>query len=230
MHNTLHTNTLAYKRLIDINKHIMSVCDNIGRDFNKVNITAVSKNFSKNEILPLLKNGHTIFGENKVQEAIVKWSDLKPYWPNAELRMIGRLQSNKVTQAISIFDAIESVDRESLAISIKKAIKKLSSEKKIPKFLMQINVGEEPQKGGVSPSDADSFLEKCRNEYHIDIQGVMGISPKFKDPEPYFGLLANFASKYNLREISMGMSQDYEAAIEIGATHVRIGTAIFGER
>lgn len=230
MNNTLHTKELSYQRLIKINKRIISLCDGIGRDFNTVNIVAVSKSFSKEDILPLLKNGHTIFGENKVQEAISKWTELKTDWPNTELRMIGKLQSNKISQAINLFDVIESLDRESLLVGIKKAIKKLNNKQKIPKLLMQINIGEEPQKGGVSPNEAEYFLKKCRTDYHIDIEGVMGISPKNKDPEPYFGLLANFAVKYNLKEISMGMSQDYEAAIAIGATHVRIGTAIFGER
>ena len=230
MNNIIQTKEPAYQRLVEINQHIKGLCSGIGRDFNSINIVAVSKSFSKKEILPLLKAGHKIYGENKVQEAVAKWTDLKVSWPKTELRMIGRLQSNKALPALSLFDVIETVDRESLVVSIKKAIEKLSNRTKIPKFLMQINIGEEPQKGGIKPNEASGFLEMCRKDYGIDIQGVMGISPQFKDPEPYFGLMANFALKYNLTEISMGMSQDYEAAVEIGATHVRIGTAIFGKR
>ncbi len=190
-------------------------------------LICVSKNFSADDVAPVLKAGHRVFGENRVQEAQSKWPALKQQYNNVILHLIGPLQTNKVRDAIRLFDVIESVDREKLA-------KKLRAEmdlagKDLPCFV-QVNIGQEEQKAGIAPEQAIEFVKKCQNEYGLNIVGLMCIPPFNEAPGPYFAMLAGLAQKANVRYLSMGMSKDYEVAIMMGATHVRIGTALFGKR
>jgi pyridoxal phosphate enzyme (YggS family) len=191
-----------------------------------INLVAVSKTIESPYICEAAKMGHRAFGENKVQEAIQKWPDIKKLYPKTILHMIGPLQSNKVKDAIKIFDVIETLDREKIALELKKNINKFKS---FPKIYVQVNIGEEKQKSGCPPSEAKKFISNC-NDYGLNIEGVMAIPPQDEDPAPYFALLSNIAKESNIKNISMGMSKDFEMAIYLGATSVRVGTKIFGER
>ncbi len=201
------------------------------RDFERepdsVALIAVSKTMPAEAILPALEAGQRIFGENYVQEAKAKWPQLKQRFPDAELHMIGPLQSNKAREAVELFDAIHSLDRESLA---KELAREIGRTGKSPTLFVQVNTGDEPQKGGVSPAGIDAFLENCREQHGLVITGLMCIPPADEPPSPHFALLAKIAARHGLRELSMGMSADYEAAIQMGATYVRVGSAIFGAR
>jgi pyridoxal phosphate enzyme (YggS family) len=196
-------------------------------ELGNAQLMAVSKGQTAEKILPLLKAGQTLFGENRVQEGTHKWPSLKENYPGAQLHLIGSLQTNKVRQALELFDCIQSVDRISLAQALKHEMSKLNL--RIP-LMIQINLGDEPQKGGVSRSNADDFINYCSYELKLPIIGLMGIPPLEKDPTPYFNDLVTLADQHDLPQRSMGMSLDYKKALQCGSTLVRIGTALFGSR
>lgn len=198
-----------------------------GRDPAAVNLVAVSKNFGVTEIETAINSGCRIFGENKVIEAKEKWPELKEKYPEIKLHLIGHLQSNKAKDAVKLFDVIESLDSEKLAGILAEEMKK---QKKYLEIFIQINIGCEEQKSGVLPEDADQFIRKIIDNYGLNITGVMGIPPANENPALYFALLTTIAKRNNLKNISMGMSGDYETAIGLGANFVRIGSAIFGSR
>lgn len=198
-----------------------------GRKPESVTLIAVSKTMPPEAILPALEAGQRVFGENYVQEAKAKWPGLRERFPDVELHMIGPLQSNKAREAVELFDAIHSLDRESLA---KELAREIARAGKAPRLFVQVNTGEEPQKGGIMPAEADAFLQRCREVHGLTIEGLMCIPPAAEPPSPHFGLLAKIAARNGLKGLSMGMSADYEAAIQLGATHVRLGSAIFGAR
>lgn len=201
------------------------------RDFERapdtVTLIAVSKTMPAEAILPALEAGQRVFGENYVQEAKTKWPALRERFPDAQVHMIGPLQSNKAKEAVALFDAIHSLDRESLAKELAREIAKAG---RAPALFVQVNTGEEPQKGGVVPAEIDDFLKTCRVHHGLEISGLMCIPPADEPPSPHFALLAKIAARNGLAGLSMGMSADYEAAIQLGATHVRVGSAIFGAR
>jgi len=190
-------------------------------------LIAVSKTQDAAAIRAALVAGQRLFGENRVQEAASKWPDLKSEFGDAEVHLIGPLQTNKVKQAIALFDTIQTVDRPKLAKAIAAEIDR--SGKSVRCFI-QVNIGEEAQKAGVAPGDADDFISACRDDFGLPVAGLMCIPPVEEEPAPYFALLAKIAARNGLAEISMGMSADYETAITFGATVVRVGTAIFGPR
>lgn len=206
---------------------IARAADDFGRKPEDVTLIAVSKTKPVDAILPVLQAGQIDFGENYVQEAKAKWPALKQRFPDAELHMIGPLQSNKAREAVELFDVIQSLDRESLA---KELAREIARAGKTPRLFVQVNTGEEAQKGGVMPGDADAFIGRCRAVHGLAIEGLMCIPPADEPPSPHFGLLAKIAARNGLKGLSMGMSADYEAAIQLGATHVRVGSAIFGAR
>lgn len=214
-------------RWTQIRSAIAQAARDVERDPESVALIAVSKTMPAEVILPVLEAGQRIFGENYVQEAKVKWPALKTRFPDAQVHMIGPLQSNKAREAVELFDAIHSLDRESLA---KELSREIARSGRAPTLFVQVNTGDEPQKGGVSPAEIDSFLESCRVHHGLTIEGLMCIPPAADPPSPHFALLAKIAARHGLRGLSMGMSADYEAAIQLGATHVRVGSAIFGAR
>jgi len=187
----------------------------------------VSKTFGPEAIEPVIAAGQTVFGENRVQEAKAKWPPLKATHPGIELHLIGPLQSNKAKEAVALFDAIHSVDRPSICQALAKEIK---SQNRHPQLFVQINTGEEPQKAGVVPAEADAFIAACRDTYGLTISGLMCIPPVDEAPAPHFALTAKIAARNGLQHLSMGMSADYPIAIQLGATHIRVGSAIFGHR
>jgi PLP dependent protein len=195
-----------------------------GRDPADVVLTAVSKQQPWSAIAPVLAAGQTVFGENRVQEAADRWSGRRE---GLELRLIGPLQTNKARQALGLFDVIETVDRERLAKTLAHEIQALGAS---PKLLVQVNTGEETQKSGVGPREADAFIHLCRTTYDLPLDGLMCIPPEGEPTGPHFALLAKLARRNGLRELSMGMSRDFETAIRFGATSVRIGSALFGPR
>ena len=197
------------------------------KDFNKVQIIAVSKTFSKEDILPLIKHGHAHYGENKVQESLNKWTDIKIDFPNIKLHMIGKLQTNKVKFVIPLFDYIHSLDNVKLAQKISLEQKKLNKKLKI---FIQVNIGGEKQKSGINKKDVFSFYEKCSNEFDLDIIGLMCIPPAKTDMKNYFAEMNELNKSIGLKELSMGMSSDFLVAVKNSATYVRIGSSIFGQR
>ncbi len=192
-----------------------------------VTLVAVSKSFGAEAITPVIEAGQRVFGENRVQEAMAKWPGLKAGHPQIELHLIGPLQSNKAKEAVALFDAIHSVDRPSLCEALAKEIAK---QNRHPLLFVQVNTGAEPQKAGVLPEDADDFLRRCREDYGLEISGLMCIPPVDEAPAPHFALTAKIAKRNGLKFLSMGMSADFATAVQFGATHVRVGSAIFGER
>ncbi len=198
-----------------------------GRDAAGVTLVAVSKTQSAERVTAALAAGQRVFGENRVQEAAAKWPALKQAWPQVELHLIGPLQTNKVRDAVALFDVIETVDRPKLAQVL---TAEMTRSGRRPACYVQINTGEEPQKAGVMPAAADGFIRFCRSELDLPVVGLMCIPPANDEPSLHFGLLAEIARRHGIGNLSMGMSADYEIAIKLGATHVRIGTAIFGER
>lgn len=192
-----------------------------------VTLVAVSKTYGASDILPVLKLGQSAFGENRVQEAKEKWPDLRKNYPNVELHLIGPLQSNKAADAVSLFDIIQTVDREKIAIALGKEVAKQGRNLK---FYVQVNIGHEPQKAGIAPEAADQFIVDCKQKYGLNVVGLMCIPPHDQDPRAYFKSLAEIATRNGLKELSMGMSGDFEIAISAGATVVRVGSAIFGAR
>ena len=192
-----------------------------------VTLIAVSKTFDAEAIEPVIAAGQTVFGENRVQEAKAKWPALKAAHPEIELHLIGPLQSNKAKEAVALFDAIHTVDRPSLCSALAKEI---SRQNRRPLLFAEINTGAEAQKAGVLPEEADAFLRACREDYGLEISGLMCIPPIEEAPAPHFALTAKIAQRNGLKLLSMGMSADYALAVQFGATHVRVGSAIFGER
>jgi len=193
----------------------------------KVQLVAVSKTFSANHIEPVLKNGQKLFGENKVQEAQSKWPELKLNYPDSKLHLIGPLQTNKTKDAVALFDVIQTLDRPKLAKYLAKEMKK---QNKWLDLFIQVNIGNEPQKAGVSVSDLPVFLQFCRDELELSVIGLMCIPPKDDDASVHFKALKELAAQSNLNNLSMGMSSDFETAIACGANYVRVGSAIFGIR
>ena len=206
---------------------IARACEDARRDRKSVTLIAVSKTFDAHAIAPVIEARQRVFGENRVQEAKGKWPALVERNPGLELHLIGPLQSNKAREAVALFDAIHSVDRPSICEALAKEI---DSQKRRPELFVQLNTGEEPQKAGVAPGDADAFIAACREKYGLSISGLMCIPPVNEAPAPHFALTAKIAARNGLTKLSMGMSADFAIAIQFGATHVRIGSAIFGTR
>ena len=196
-------------------------------DNSAIKLLAVSKRQPRERIDAALHAGHRIFGENRLQEAIARWESRKNHYPDLELHYIGTLQSKKALAAVEFFDVIHSVDRESLAIALSKAMSKTG---KRPDCFIQVNTGEEPQKSGILAAELPGFIKKCREEWHLPIIGLMCLPPQGVNPVPHFAFLKKLADEQGLTELSMGMSHDWELALRMGATHLRLGTAIFGER
>jgi len=217
----------AAHRLAEVRARIAAAAERSGRDPKTVRLIAVSKTFEPNEIEPVLRAGHAEFGENRVQEAGRKWPGLRESCPGVQLHLIGPLQTNKVRDAIALADAIHTLDRDKLAAEIGKEI---ARQGRRPTLLVQINTGEESQKAGVAPREAGSFVQRCRDTHGLTIDGLMCIPPVDADPTPHFTMLRQLAGQLDLALLSMGMSGDFETAIQCGATHVRVGSAIFGER
>jgi PLP dependent protein len=218
---------IAQTGIVAVREEIASACRDTGRDPATVTLVAVSKTFAAEAILPVIATGQRIFGENRVQEAKAKWPPLIGQYPGLELHLIGPLQSNKAREAVALFDAIHSLDRASLAEALSKEIQKQGRR---PSLFVEINTGAEPQKAGVLPQDADGFIATCRETYGLEISGLMCIPPHDEAPAPHFALTAKIARRNGLKLLSMGMSADFKTAIAFGATHVRVGSAIFGTR
>jgi PLP dependent protein len=210
-----------------VRSEIARACRDAGRDPASVTLIAVSKTFSADAIEPVIAAGQRIFGENRVQEAKAKWPPLLSRHRGLELHLVGALQSNKAKEAVQMFDAIHSVDRASLAEALGKEIAKQGRR---PLLFVEINTGAEPQKAGVLPQEADAFLADCRDRWGLTIAGLMCLPPLNEAPAPHFALTGKIARRNGLSLLSMGMSADYPAAIALGATHIRVGTAIFGVR
>jgi pyridoxal phosphate enzyme (YggS family) len=210
-----------------VEQEIARACKEARRDRASVTLIAVSKTFDADAVVPVIKAGQRIFGENRVQEARAKWPALLSAYPGIILHLIGPLQSNKAKEAVALFDAIHSVDRPSICEALAKEI---NSQKRQPELFVQLNTGEEPQKAGVAPGEADAFIARCREKYGLQITGLMCIPPVNDAPAPHFALTAKIAARNRLKNLSMGMSADFATAIRFGATHVRVGSAIFGHR
>ena len=213
--------------LAAVEQEISRACKDARRDRASVTLIAVSKTFGADAISPVIAAGQRIFGENRVQEAKAKWPALVAAHPGITLHLIGPLQSNKAKEAVALFDAIHSVDRPSICEALAKEIK---SQRRHPELFVQINTGEEPQKAGIAPAEADAFIASCRDTYGLAISGLMCIPPVDEAPGPHFALTAKIAARNGLKNLSMGMSADFATAIQFGATHVRVGSAIFGHR
>jgi len=210
-----------------VEQDIARACREARRDRSSVKLVAVSKTFDADVIAPVIEAGQRVFGENRVQEAKAKWPGLMSAYPGIALHLIGPLQSNKAKEAVALFDAIHSVDRPSICEALAKAF---DSQERRPQLFVQLNTGEEPQKAGVAPAEADSFIASCREKYRLPISGLMCIPPVNDAPAPHFALTAKIAARNGLNNLSMGMSADFAIAIAFGATHVRVGSAIFGKR
>jgi pyridoxal phosphate enzyme (YggS family) len=217
----------AGERLAEVKARIAVAAREAGRDPHSVKLLAVSKTFDAEAIRPALEAGHRLFGENRVQEAKAKWPALREQYSGVELHLIGPLQSNKAKEAVELFDCIETIDREKIARTIATEIRRQGRH---PRLLVEINTGEEPQKAGVYPAEAASFVAMCRENLGLEIAGLMCIPPADEEPAVHFAFLAKLAGELGLAEISMGMSADFETAIAFGATIVRVGSAIFGAR
>jgi pyridoxal phosphate enzyme (YggS family) len=213
--------------LAAVEQEIARACREARRERASVTLVAVSKTFDAAAIAPLIAAGQRVFGENRVQEAKSKWPGLISACPEIALHLIGPLQSNKAREAVALFDAIHSLDRVSICEAL---AKEFASQERQPQLFVQLNTGEEPQKAGVAPSEADRFIASCREKYRLPISGLMCIPPVNDAPAPHFALTAKIAARNGLNNLSMGMSADFAIAIALGATHVRIGTAIFGKR
>lgn len=217
----------AADRLSEIWARIAAAEKQAHRTPGSVELVAVSKTFDAEDIRPVIEAGQNVFGENRVQEAQKKWSGLKADYPDVELHLIGPLQSNKAKDAVELFDAIHSIDREKIARAVRDEMEK---QAKRLRLFIQVNTGEEPQKAGVAPGEVDGFVKFCRNDLGLSIEGLMAIPPFDEAPGPHFALLQKIADRNGLLGLSMGMSGDFETAISFGATHVRVGSAIFGAR
>ena len=218
---------LATKRIENVLNSIERAAQSVGRDVKNVKLIGISKTKEVDEIQPVIDGGLQDFGENRVQEAQSKWPGLLEKNDGLTLHLVGPLQSNKAKDAVELFDCIHSIDRSKIAKTIADEIAK---QGKKPKLLVQVNTGEEPQKAGVLPLDVTDFVKECQNDYGLEISGLMCIPPVDEEPALHFGLLVKKAEELGLPELSMGMSKDFETAVEFGATYIRVGTALFGER
>jgi len=214
-------------RLAEVTGRIVEAARASGRSPSDVTLVAVSKTHGADRVRELLEVGHRVFGENRVQEAEGKFPELKTAYPDLELHLIGPLQTNKAREAVALFDVIQSVDRDRLAAALVKEMERLGRR---PACYIQVNTGEEPQKAGILPKDVDAFVALCRDQYKLPIVGLMCIPPVDEEPALHFALLAKMAARNGLAKLSMGMSADYETAVRMGATHVRVGSALFGSR
>jgi pyridoxal phosphate enzyme (YggS family) len=224
---TAATSDAPCGRLAAVRREIESACREAGRDPASVTLVAISKTHAADVIEPVIAAGQRIFGENRVQEAKAKWPGLKAKYSDIELHLVGPLQSNKAREAVALFNAIHSLDRASLAEALAKEIGKQGRR---PLLFVEVNTGAEAQKAGVLPEAADAFVRTCRETYGLAIDGLMGIPPADEAPAPHFALLKKIADRNDLTLLSMGMSGDFAMAIRFGATHVRVGSAIFGPR
>jgi len=215
------------EHLAEVRAHIAAAAESAGRRGADVTLVAVAKTHPAAAVEAALAAGQAVFGENRVQEAEGKYPPLRAAHPELRLHLIGPLQTNKVRDAVALFDVIETVDREKLARAL---AAEMQRQGRAPQLFVQVNIGEEPQKAGVAPQDADAFIRLCREEIGLKIAGLMCIPPADRDPAPYFALLREIARRNDIASLSMGMSGDYETAIRMGATLVRVGTAIFGAR
>lgn len=214
-------------RLADVRARIAVAERASGRIAGSVRLVAVSKTFGEAEIEAAIAAGQTCFGENRVQEARAKWPAIRARHPGIELHLIGPLQSNKAAEAVALFDCIETVDREKIAAEL---AREMARQGRRPELFVQVNTGEEPQKAGIAPAAAANFVASCRQRHGVAVAGLMCIPPADENPGPHFALLRKIARQCGLASMSMGMSQDFETAIVFGATHVRVGSAIFGGR
>lgn len=217
----------AADRLARVRSEIMAAEQEYNRSPGAVTLIAVSKTFDANEVQPVLDAGQRVFGENRVQEAMAKWPGLRQSYEGIELHLIGPLQSNKAKDAVQTFDVIHTIDREKIARALKAEMTR--QDRELPCFV-QVNTGEEPQKAGIAPKDTDAFVAFCRIEVGLNVIGLMCIPPVEDAPGPHFALLEKIAARNHLTRVSMGMSSDYSIAVGFGATHVRVGSAIFGSR
>ncbi|MBA8899968.1 YggS family pyridoxal phosphate-dependent enzyme [Phyllobacterium sp. P30BS-XVII] len=217
----------AVEHLLAARKAIAKAEAEANRPEGSVTLVAVSKTFEADEIRPVLDAGQRIFGENRVQEAQSKWPGLRNDYEGIELHLIGPLQSNKSDDAVALFDVIETVDREKIAVALASEMKK---QNRFPKLYVQVNTGSEPQKAGIEPKEAVAFVKRCREVHGLSIDGLMCIPPAEENPGPHFALLEKIAREAGVEKLSMGMSGDYEVAVGFGATSVRVGSAIFGSR
>jgi hypothetical protein len=217
----------AAQRLEEVRARIAKAAAAAGRDSSEVTLVAVSKTFGPEAIAPVIAAGQRVFGENRVKEAGAKWPALKAATGGIELHLIGPLQTNKAAEAVALFDVIETLDRPKLARVLAAEMRR---QQKKPRLYVQVNTGAEPQKAGIDSGEADRFIAECRREHGLDIEGLMCIPPVEEEPALHFALLASIARRNGIASLSMGMSADFEKAIALGATHVRIGSAIFGAR
>lgn len=217
----------AVEHLLAVRKAIAKAEAEANRPEGSVTLVAVSKTFEADEIRSVLDAGQRIFGENRVQEAQSKWPGLRNDYEGIELHLIGPLQSNKSEDAVALFDVIETVDREKIAVALASEMKK---QNRFPKLYVQVNTGSEPQKAGIEPKEAVAFVKRCREVHGLNIDGLMCIPPAEENPGPHFALLEKIAREAGVEKLSMGMSGDYEVAVGFGATSVRVGSAIFGSR
>jgi pyridoxal phosphate enzyme (YggS family) len=215
------------ERLAAVQREIADACRAADRDPASVTLVAISKTFGPDAVEPVIAAGQKVFGENRVQEAKAKWPALKDRHPGLELHLVGPLQSNKAKEAVALFDAIHSLDRPSLCAALAKEIVR---QGRAPTLFVEVNTGGEAQKAGVLPDETDAFVKTCRDTYGLAIAGLMCIPPFEEPPAPHFALLAKIARRNGLNLLSMGMSADFALAVRFGATHVRVGTAIFGAR
>lgn len=214
-------------RLAEVRQRIADAARGAGRDPADITLVAVSKTHGADRVREMLDAGQRVFGENRVQEAQEKFPDLKSAYPDLELHLIGPLQTNKARDAVALFDVIQSVDRDRIAAALAKEMVHLGRR---PACYIQVNTGEEPQKAGVAPADIDAFVATCRDTHKLPIVGLMCIPPVDEEPALHFALLTKIAARNGLSTVSMGMSADYETAVRLGATHVRVGSALFGAR
>lgn len=222
-----HNTSNIVENLASVQASIKAACKSGERQSSDVTLVAVSKTHSADHVRPALVAGQRVFGENRVQEAEDKWPALREEFPDLQLHLIGPLQTNKVKHALKTFDVIETVDREKLARALAKEM--AAMDKQLPVFI-QVNTGDEPQKAGIAVQDVPAFLALCRDELGLSVKGLMCIPPVDEEPAMHFALLAKLATENGLKSLSMGMSSDFETAIWLGATHVRVGSAIFGAR
>jgi PLP dependent protein len=224
--STAEPDTIA-ANLAAVRERIAGAARAAKRDPADVMLVAISKTQAAGRIAAALAIGHRVFGENRVQEAAAKWPELRRAWPGIELHLVGPLQTNKTKEAVALFDVIETVDRPKLAQALAAEMQRSGRR---PACYIQVNTGEEPQKAGIAPVAADEFIGRCRDELGLPVVGLMCIPPVDEEPSLHFALLAKIARRSGLAILSMGMSADYEVAISLGATHVRVGTAVFGAR
>ncbi len=217
----------ATERLEQVKQDIASAVEEAGRAANSVMLVAVSKTFPAEAIRPVIDAGQRVFGENRVQEAQAKWLALRQETDGIQLHLIGPLQSNKAGDAVALFDVIESVDREKIARAL---ASEMNKQDRMPRLYVQVNTGSEPQKAGIDPRETVDFVEKCRSDFGLEIEGLMCLPPIDENPGPHFALLEKLAREAGVGKLSMGMSADFKTAIAFGATSVRVGSAIFGSR